>query len=99
MMEDHRFGRDELPAQYQAGSLKRALSELNLPDSWLSVSLRVTERTLGAALIFKGLDMREGWVVPRVTVIRGTRLASCCSRLPRRGGPTTTSRAADDGNT
>ncbi len=24
--------------------------------------------TLGAALIFKGLDMREGWIVPRVTV-------------------------------
>ena len=68
MMEDHRFGRDELPVQYQAGSLKRALSELNLPDTWLSVSLRVTERTLGAALIFKGLDIREGWVVPRVTI-------------------------------
>jgi hypothetical protein len=68
MMEDHRFGRDELPTQYEAGSVKRALSELSLPDTWLSVSLRVTERTLGAALIFRGLDIREGWVVPRVTV-------------------------------
>ena len=68
MMEDHRFGRDELPTQYEAGSINRALSELSLPDSWLSVSLRVTERTLGAALIFRGLDIREGWVVPRLTV-------------------------------
>jgi hypothetical protein len=38
------------------------------PDSWLSASLRVTNRTPGAALIFKGLDLREGWIVPRVTV-------------------------------
>jgi hypothetical protein len=68
MMADHRFGVDELPTQYKAGSVDRALSELSLPDSWLSASLRVTNRRLGAALIFKGLDLREGWIVPRVTV-------------------------------
>jgi hypothetical protein len=68
MMGDHRFGRDELPTQYAAGSVGRALSELSLPDSWLSASLRVSGRTLGAALVFKGLDLREGWIVPRVTV-------------------------------
>jgi hypothetical protein len=28
----------------------------------------VAGRTLGAALIFKGLDLREGWIVPRVAV-------------------------------
>ncbi len=68
MMAEHRFGLDELPTQYQAGSLSRPLSELSLPDSWLSASLRVTNRRPGAALIFKGLDLREGWIVPRMTV-------------------------------
>ena len=68
MMADHRFGVNELPTQYKAGSVDRALSELTLPDAWLSVSLRVTNRKPGAALIFKGLDLREGWIVPRVTV-------------------------------
>jgi hypothetical protein len=68
MMTDHRFGRDELPTQYQAGSIERALSELSLPDSWLSASLRVSGRTLGAAFIFRGMDLREGWIVPRLTV-------------------------------
>ena len=68
MMADHRFGRDEMPTQYEAGSINRTLSELSLPDSWLSASFRVAGRTLGAALIFKGLDLREGWIVPRVTV-------------------------------
>jgi len=68
MMREHGFGRDELPAQYEAGSVARALSEMSLPDSWLSASARVSNRTLGAALIFRGLDLREGWIVPRVTV-------------------------------
>jgi hypothetical protein len=68
MMGDHRFGLDELPRQYEAGSMSRALSDLTLPDSWLSASLRLTGRTLGAAVIFKGLDIREGWIVPRLTV-------------------------------
>ena len=68
MMTDHRFGVDELPSQYEAGSINRALSDLSLPDAWLSLSLRVTDRRPGAALIFRGLDLREGWIVPRVTV-------------------------------
>jgi hypothetical protein len=68
MMTHHRFGRDELPTQYQAGSISRALSELSLPDSWLSASLRVTGRALGAAFILKRKDLREGWIVPRVTI-------------------------------
>jgi hypothetical protein len=68
MMGEHRFGREELPTQYAAGSVGRALSEATLPDSWLSASLRVTNRTLGAGLIFRGLDLREGWIVPRATV-------------------------------
>jgi hypothetical protein len=68
MMAEHQFGRDELATQYRAGSINRELSELSLPDSWLSASLRVTNRRIGAALIFKGLDLREGWIVPRVTV-------------------------------
>jgi hypothetical protein len=68
MMAEHRFGVDELPTQYKSGSVDRALSELSLPDSWLSASLRLSGDTLGAALIFKGLDMREGWIVPRTTI-------------------------------
>jgi len=68
MMADHHFGRDELPDQHEVGSLNNALSELSLPDSWLSVSARLTGGKLGAALIFKGLDLREGWIVPRVTL-------------------------------
>jgi hypothetical protein len=67
MMADHRFGIDEVPTQYKAGSIDHALSELSLPDAWLSASLRVANRRLGAAFIFKGLDLREGWIVPRVT--------------------------------
>lgn len=68
IMSEQQFGRDAAPSQHQSGSIESALSELSLPDRWLSASLRVSERTLGAALIFKGLDMREGWIVPRVTV-------------------------------
>jgi hypothetical protein len=68
MMATHRFGLDEMPTQYKVGGASRALSELSLPDSWLSASLRLSGQTLGAALIFKGLDMREGWIVPRATV-------------------------------
>jgi hypothetical protein len=68
MMADHRFGVDYLPTQHKSDSISRALSELSLPDSWLSASLRVSNRRVGAALIFKGLDLREGWIVPRVTV-------------------------------
>ena len=68
IMDEHRFGLDKLPPQFESGSATRALSELSLPDSWLSASLRVTNRRLGAALIFKGLDLREGWIVPRVTI-------------------------------
>ena len=68
MMADHGFGVDQEPRQHHAEGLSRALSEMSLPDTWLSVSARVTERTLGAALIFKGLDIREGWIVPRFTI-------------------------------
>jgi hypothetical protein len=68
MMDEHRFGLEHPPRQYEAGSLTRALSELSLPDSWLSASFRVVNRSAGAALIFKGLDLREGWIVPRVTI-------------------------------
>ena len=68
MMDYHQFGLDQLPTQHKSDGVERALSELSLPDSWLSASLRVTDRRPGAALILKGLDLREGWIVPRVTV-------------------------------
>jgi len=68
MMAEHRFGLEEQPTQYKSGSVHRALSELSLPDSWLAASFRVTNRQAGAALIFRGLDLREGWIVPRATV-------------------------------
>lgn len=68
MMATHRFGAEEPPTQYRSDTITPALSELTRPDSWLSVSLRGTERTLGAAMILKGLDLREGWIVPRMTV-------------------------------
>jgi hypothetical protein len=68
IMQEQRFGLDQPPGQHEVGSVNRALSDLSLPDSWLSASLRVTNRRLGAAFIFKGLDLRQGWIVPRVTV-------------------------------
>jgi len=67
MMSQHRFGSDELPSQHQAGSADQALSELSRPDAWLSPSFRLAGRAIGAAFVFKGLDLREGWIVPRAT--------------------------------
>jgi hypothetical protein len=67
MMSQHRFGSDQLPSQHKEGSADRALSELSRPDSWLSPSFRLAGRAIGAGVVFKGLDLRQGWIVPRAT--------------------------------
>ena len=67
MMSQHRFGSDQLPSQHKAGSADRTLSELSRPDSWFSPSFRRAGQTIGAGFVFKGLDLREGWIVPRAT--------------------------------
>lgn len=68
MMTAHGFGEAQEPEQFEAGSLTRVLSRLGGPDQWLSASLRGTGSRLGAAVVVKGIDLREGWLVPRLTV-------------------------------
>lgn len=68
MMGYHGFGETELPTQFPADSLKSTLSRVGGPDQWLSLSLRGTGSRIGAAVVVKGLDLREGWLVPRFTV-------------------------------
>jgi hypothetical protein len=67
LMDYHHYGREEQPAQYASTVEQNALKSLKSPESFLSVSLR-SEGALGASLVFKGLDMRQGWIVPKVNV-------------------------------
>ncbi len=64
MMRYHGFGEDQEPDQYNhfEANLKNAKN----PQSWLSFSLRVDDE-LGLALVFKGLDIDQGWILPKVT--------------------------------
>ena len=64
MMDYHGFGEESQPSQ---NALGYRLSTAALPDRWLSLSLRGASRHLGVAMVFKGLDLREGWIVPRLT--------------------------------
>lgn len=65
--EYHKFGEDELPAQFSAGSIENAFRGLAHPDRFLSFSLRA-EGGLGLGMVFRGLDLRQGWIVPKVNV-------------------------------
>jgi hypothetical protein len=56
MMEQHRFGVDELPTQHQVNGVDRALSDLSRPDLWLSKL--GTNRRPGPAFIFEGWTAR-----------------------------------------
>ena len=64
MMRYHRFGAAEEPGQYSSVSKSLRIGD---PRTWLSVSVRLDD-DLGVALVFKGLDMRQGWILPKVTV-------------------------------
>jgi hypothetical protein len=63
-MKYQQFGEEEEPDQYAAG-IDAAFRNLKTPDRFLSISLR-TEGALGVSLVFRGLDLRQGWVVPKI---------------------------------
>ena len=65
MMRYHGYGQDEEPNQYSG--LTANLKEVRDPRRWLSFSLRADDH-LGLALVFKGLDLHQGWILPKVTV-------------------------------
>jgi hypothetical protein len=64
----NRFGHEYEPAQFHAGDLGAELSRLESPDQLLSFSLRRVGGQFGGAVVLRGLDLREGWLVPRLTV-------------------------------
>jgi hypothetical protein len=66
-MRYQQFGEEELPDQYASAGIDDAFRNLKTPDRFLSVSLR-GEGALGVALVFRGLDLRQGWVVPKINV-------------------------------
>jgi hypothetical protein len=66
LMDDHDFGQEKEPDQ-ASSDVSVALKSLKSPSSFMSVSLR-TEGRLGAALVFRGLDLSQGWIVPKVNV-------------------------------
>ncbi len=65
MMEHHGFGDERWPVEEPPG---RPLLRPRGPDQWLSLAVRGTASAIGAAVIVRGLDLRAGWVVPRLTV-------------------------------
>jgi hypothetical protein len=66
-MDSHQFGKEKEPEQYSSTVAQDALKSLKSPERFLSVSLR-SEGAPGASLVFRGLDMRQGWIVPKVNV-------------------------------
>jgi hypothetical protein len=66
-MDQHQFGAEEMPDQYAAAGIEDVFRNLKSPDRFLSFSLR-TEGALGVALVIRGLDLRQGWVVPKINV-------------------------------
>jgi hypothetical protein len=67
LMDQHDFGLEREPQQHSTEFAQKALSSLKSPGSFMSVSLR-SEGRLGVSLVFRGLDMTQGWVVPKVNV-------------------------------
>jgi hypothetical protein len=65
MMRYHGFGEEQTASQYS--DLSAALKNATSPQRWLSFSLRADDN-LGRALVFKGLDIHQGWILPKVTV-------------------------------
>jgi hypothetical protein len=67
MMNDHGFGVEQEPTQYDPNDVRDALRRLRQPGgSWVpSISLR-HERRLGVSLIFLGTDVGVGWIAAKV---------------------------------
>ena len=65
MMKYHGFGEDKQPAQYN--SFEAGFKDASNPQSWLSFSFRIDDEP-GLALVFKGRDIHQGWILPKVTV-------------------------------
>lgn len=68
MMAYHGFGEAQEPVQFREGSLRGRLNRMGGPDEWLSLSLRGAGSRIGAAIVLKGLDLRQGWLVPRLVI-------------------------------
>jgi hypothetical protein len=64
----NRFGQQYEPAQFHTGDLRADLTRLDSPDQVVSFSLRRVGGRFGAAVVIRGLDVREGWLVPRLTI-------------------------------
>jgi hypothetical protein len=65
---NNKFGQAYEPAQFRAGDVRADLSRIDSPDQLLSVSFRKAGERRGAALVLRGLDLREGWLAPRLTI-------------------------------
>ena len=68
----NKFGAPYQPQQFQTGDPRAELSRLDSPDQFLSFSLRNVAGRAGAAFVLRGFDLREGWLVPRLTVDKFT---------------------------
>ena len=65
MMRYHGFGQDAEPEQYSP--LAAGLKNVKSPQRWLSFSARFDDN-LGLGLVFRGLDITQGWILPKLTV-------------------------------
>jgi hypothetical protein len=68
----NKFGKPYPPEQFPAGDIRAELSRLDSPDQFASFSVRSVAGQLGVAVVLRGLDLREGWLVPRLTVDQHT---------------------------
>lgn len=64
-MDEHDFGLERDPEQHSSELGKETLSSLRSPGSFVSFSLR-SETDLGVSMVFKGLDLTQGWIVPKI---------------------------------
>ena len=71
MMIHHGFGAESHPSQYSS-KLAKQFGRLDDPYSLIpSVALRYDQRELGVSFIVRGIDLGEGWLVPRVAICNG----------------------------
>ena len=68
MMRDHQFGSDYPPDQYNYDITNKLVEPLYGTNSLVpAISLRY-DRTLGASFMLRGLDLGEGYLVPKINL-------------------------------
>jgi hypothetical protein len=71
MMIHHGFGAESHPLQYGSELTKR-FARLDDPYSLIpSVALRYDQQEIGFSFMVRGVDLGEGWLVPRVNLCNG----------------------------